>query len=113
MPTSKKRKISVLAETDKEASQGPNHRMPETMQSEEQRPSAIESLASEADQDAGNRTVTNKERQERFRALQARAVGIPSITSPAIPARYIVDKSGVCIATATKLLSRRHPPKRI
>lgn len=78
MPPSKKRKISVPTKTDKEASQGPNHPKPETMQSEEQRPSAIESLASEPDQDAGNRTIANKERQERFRILQARAVGIPS-----------------------------------
>jgi DNA replication initiation complex subunit (GINS family) len=114
MLPSKKRKTSVPAETDKEASQGPNHPMLETMQSEAQRPSTIESLASEADQDAGNTKIINKERQERFRALQARAVGIPSIiTCPATPARCIADKSMVCIATATKSLSRRHPPKRI
>lgn len=95
MPPSKKRKISVPTETDKEASQGPEHPVPETTQSEEQRPTAIESLVPEADQDAGNMTITNKERQERFKALQARAVGIPY---PPTPASYI---AGISVATAT------------
>ena len=113
MPPSKKRKISVPTKTHKEALQTPKHPMPETMQAEEQPPSAIESLASEADQNAEDMKTNNKERQAKFRALQARAVGLPSFTSPAAQERCIADGLGVCILTATKLLIRRHPPKRI
>ena len=84
MLSSKKRKIHVPTETTKAESLTVEPPTPEATQPAkptEQRPKAVKSLASEAAKGDGDQTNTNKERQERFKALQARAVGIPLMPS--------------------------------
>ena len=87
MSPTKKRKVSLPTEDNVEEpsviGSGPKEAT-YFAQSREQRPEAEESVTSEKAEVGGKAFNINMERQERFKALQARAVSNPRITQACV-----------------------------
>ena len=87
MSPTKKRKVSLPTEDNVEQpsviGSGPKEAT-YFAQSREQRPEAEESVTSEKAEVGGKAFNINMERQERFKALQARAVSNPRITQACV-----------------------------